>query len=214
MTVKGKTVVRELGDILAKSNADGPGQLGALGRSLDLGQRVRSLRKLQKITLEVLAKRSSVARSTLSKIENGQMSPTFEVLLKLSTGFGMELVELLRSDLTPDGGFAVTRNNDGGELAYPNYVLTPHAATLKKKRMLPFVVKVEARSLEGFKDWNRHETEDFMFVLRGRMAFYSEVFEPVILEPGQSVYFNGRMGHACVAEGDELCEALYVCTQR
>ena len=43
---------------------------------VDLGARVRELRKGRKWTLEQAAKQAGLARSTLSKIENGQMSPT------------------------------------------------------------------------------------------------------------------------------------------
>jgi transcriptional regulator with XRE-family HTH domain len=202
-------------DLVSKLYVERAGQQTTLGRTLDLPQRVRSLRRQNDITLEVLAKRASLARSTLSKIENGQMSPTFEVLLKLSAGFGIELVELLKSDSAPvpAGRFAVTQKSDGSEISYPNYVLTPHAATLKTKRMLPFVARMVAKSPSEFKKWDRHETEDFMFVLRGRMIFYSEIYEPVTLDPGDSVYFDGRMGHACISGGAEVCETVYVCTQ-
>ena len=47
---------------------------------LDLGARVRELRKSHGWTLEQAAVRAGLARSTLSKIENGQMSPTFDAV--------------------------------------------------------------------------------------------------------------------------------------
>ena len=53
---------------------------------VDLGARVRELRKGRKWTLEQAAKQAGLARSTLSKIENGQMSPTYEALKKLAVG--------------------------------------------------------------------------------------------------------------------------------
>ncbi len=43
---------------------------------LDLGQRVRDLRRARGLTLEEAAGQGGLARSTLSKIENGQTSPT------------------------------------------------------------------------------------------------------------------------------------------
>ena len=51
---------------------------------VDLGARVRELRKAQGWTLEQAAQRAGLARSTLSKIENGQMSPTYHALRKLA----------------------------------------------------------------------------------------------------------------------------------
>ena len=58
-------------------------QAGA--EALDLGLRVRDLRKAKGWTLEQAAVQAGLARSTLSKIENGQMSPTYEALKKLAT---------------------------------------------------------------------------------------------------------------------------------
>ena len=53
---------------------------------LELGARVRTLRKERNWTLEQAANKAGLARSTLSKIENGQMSPTYDALKKLATG--------------------------------------------------------------------------------------------------------------------------------
>ena len=47
-----------------------------LAEPLELGSRVRELRKARNWTLEQAAQQAGLARSTLSKIENGQMSPT------------------------------------------------------------------------------------------------------------------------------------------
>ncbi|KQU85859.1 hypothetical protein ASD12_31155 [Mesorhizobium sp. Root102] len=190
-------------------------QQKAPGKAFDLSARLRSLRKQHSITLEELARRSGLVRSTLSKMENGRMSPTFEVLLKLASGFGMELAELLKPQAfpAPTGRFAVTEGADADQIEYPNYILVPHASNLKSKRMLPFISRMTARSLEEFDDWNRHETEDFMLVLSGQMIFYSDTYEPIVLNPGDSIYFDGRMGHACISGGDTICEAVYVCTQ-
>ena len=55
---------------------------------LDLGMRVRELRKARGWTLEQAATQAGLARSTLSKIENGQMSPTYDALKKLKNACG------------------------------------------------------------------------------------------------------------------------------
>ena len=61
---------------------------------LDLGQRVRELRKAKSWTLEQAATHAGLARSTLSKIENGQMSPTYDALKKLAVGLGISVPQL------------------------------------------------------------------------------------------------------------------------
>ena len=53
---------------------------------LKLGERVRAIRRARNWTLEEAAQRAGLARSTLSKIENEQMSPTFDAVQKLARG--------------------------------------------------------------------------------------------------------------------------------
>ncbi len=50
---------------------------------LELGKRVREIRLSQNLTLEEASKLTGLARSTLSKIENEQISPTFTAVNKL-----------------------------------------------------------------------------------------------------------------------------------
>ena len=61
---------------------------------LDLGSRVRELRKARDWTLQQAANKAGLARSTLSKIENGQMSPTYDALKKLAVGLQISVPQL------------------------------------------------------------------------------------------------------------------------
>lgn len=59
-----------------------------------LGQRLRALRDARGWTLDALAERSGVGRSTISLIERGESSPTAAVLDKLATALGVALAAL------------------------------------------------------------------------------------------------------------------------
>jgi len=61
---------------------------------LNLGARVRELRKARNWTLEQAAQQAGLARSTLSKIENSQMSPTYEEFRKLAVGLEISVPQL------------------------------------------------------------------------------------------------------------------------
>jgi len=67
-----------------------------------------------------------------------------------------------------------------------------------------------ARSLEAFSKWDKHDNEDFMYVLEGIMVLYTEHYEPVTLKTGDSVYFDARMGHACIYLGKRPARALWI----
>ena len=59
-----------------------------------IAARVRELRAAQGLSLDVLARRSSVSRSMISLIERGESSPTAVVLEKLAMGLGVILASL------------------------------------------------------------------------------------------------------------------------
>ena len=79
---------------------------------MDLGLRVRDLRKAKGWTLEQAAAQAGLARSTLSKIENGQMSPTYEALKKLAQGMDMSVPQLFTppSRAQVSGRISVTKS--------------------------------------------------------------------------------------------------------
>ena len=61
---------------------------------LNLGQRLKDIRLQMGLTLEESSKRTGLARYTLSKMENGQISPTFQALQKLATGLDMPIPQI------------------------------------------------------------------------------------------------------------------------
>ncbi len=67
-------------------------------QSLDsrLAARLRALRSEHALSLDVLAARSGVSRATLSRLENGEVSPTASVLNKLCHAYGLTMSRLMR----------------------------------------------------------------------------------------------------------------------
>ena len=159
-----------------------------------------------------LATKAGFARSTLSKIENGQLSPTFEILLKLASGFDVEITELLRpAQPAPlSGRMQVERANQGTFIPDGNTSMLPLASQMKNRRFKSFIVEFTQRSLETFGPWNQHSTEDMLYVLSGVLEFHSDGYTTVNLHPGDSVHFDGSMAHACLAKGDSVCRCLFV----
>jgi transcriptional regulator with XRE-family HTH domain len=65
-----------------------------------IASRVRELRDAQGFSLDTLAERSGVSRSTISLIERGQSSPTATVLDKLATALSVTLASLFEDSAT------------------------------------------------------------------------------------------------------------------
>jgi transcriptional regulator with XRE-family HTH domain len=181
--------------------------------SVELGIRLKRLRQKNGWTLEDVSQRTGVVRSTLSKIENGQMSPTYEVLHRITSGTGIDIVELFdtRRQNAPSGRRSITRMGEGKFLRTSTYHHEVLATDLSQKKILPFKCRVTARNLTDFPEWVRHQGEEFLCVLSGRIQLWTEFYSPVILEEGDSTYFDSEMGHALISLSEVDAEVLWVC---
>ena len=177
-----------------------------------LAQRIKRYRQERNLSQAELAGRAGFARSTLSKIENGSLSPTFEILLKIAQGFGMELSVLVRAEGAAGiaGRMAVTRGTTASLVADGPTRLSPLASQLKNPRFQSYIAEFTCADLDAFGPWNSHPTEDFLYVLSGTLVFHSEGYEKLHLAPGDSLHFDGMMPHACLTLPDEPCRCLYV----
>jgi transcriptional regulator with XRE-family HTH domain len=179
---------------------------------LDLGLRVRELRTAQGWTLEQAARQAGLARSTLSKIENGQMSPTYDALKKLATGLRISVPQLFtppkREQVT--GRMALTRSGEGQAHATATYEHELLAEPLRNKAMLPYRARIRARAMEEFDGWVRHDGEEFLYVLTGVIRLYTEFYEPVEMRRGDSAYYDAAMGHNVVSVSPEDATILWV----
>jgi transcriptional regulator with XRE-family HTH domain len=180
----------------------------------DLGRRVRAARQAQELTLETASRLCGVSRSTLSKVENGLMSPTFDVLQKIVLGLKIEIGELFGSTpkASAGGRRALTRKDAGQRHAYRGYQMELLATDLAHKVMLPFRIRISAHTLDAFDDWGRHDGEEFLYVISGSVCLYSELYAPTHLSAGDSIYFDSRTGHAAVSTSEEDAEVLWMAT--
>jgi transcriptional regulator with XRE-family HTH domain len=183
-----------------------------MAEPLDLGQRVRDLRKAKGWTLDQAAGQAGLARSTLSKIENGQMSPTYDAVKKLAEGLSISVPQLFtpagRAQVS--GRMAVTKSGAGQSHATTTYEHELLAGGLTRKQMLPYRATVRARSMAEFDGWVRHEGEEFLYVLTGVVSLVTEFYEPVELRRGDSAYYDATMGHNVMSLSDEDATILWV----
>lgn len=179
---------------------------------LQLGKRVREIRLANNLTLEEASRRTGLARSTLSKIENELISPTFQAVQKLASGLNIDIPQLFvnPSDARTSGRRDITRASEGRPHPTPTYEHELLANQLTNKKMMPYKSTVRARSFEEYSGWVRHAGEEFLLILKGSVRFYTEFYEPADLNTGDSAYYDGTMGHALVSTSEEDAEVLWV----
>jgi transcriptional regulator with XRE-family HTH domain len=186
----------------------------------ELGPRIRGLRSQKSWTLEAAAQATGLARSTLSKIENGLMSPTYDALLKLAAGFAVDISELFEphtpapasSSAGGSGRRSITRAAQGQALATPVYQHLLLCNDLSNKLMTPFCSTITARAFEDFADWDRHAGEELIYVLQGKVELFTEFYQPERLGVGDCAYLDSRMGHRVISVSKNNAHVLWVST--
>lgn len=179
---------------------------------LKLAQTVRALRKADGLNLEELARRSGLSTSTLSKIENRQISPTFDTLVALASGLGVDVGTLV-SPMHAVGGTgrrSISRQGKGTTHETPVYSYTFLCTELTNKKFIPLLATIKAHSVEEFPALSAHEGEEFFYVLSGNVTLHTELYEPTDLTAGDCIYFDSALGHALIAAGEEETRVLWI----
>lgn len=185
------------------------------------GEVLRTLRTQRGWTLADVSSRTGLSVSILSKVENGRMSLSYEKMIKIATGLGIDIGVLFAAPTrttrpadpaSPVGRRSITRAGEGREIeTTTSHQLYP-AADLLNKQLVPIIAEVKARSVAEFGKLLRHAGEEYVLVLEGAIELHTEFYEPVLLNTGDSIYFDSSMAHGYVAAAPGLCRMLSVCS--
>ena len=186
------------------------------GPSIDIAKRLKQFRQERGWTLGDASKAIGLAHSTLSKIERNELSPTLATIQKIARGFDLDVVELLASTETSKGKGrrSITRKGDPAWSTTETCRNAWLANDLLQKKMLPFRTTVQSHDVSEYSEWQYHNAEIFVFVLSGRLIVHSEFYEPVVLNAGESIYYDASMGHKWTSDGDEDADVLWVYAQQ
>lgn len=183
-----------------------------------IGGLLRSLRARKGWTLKQMSQHSGIPLSTLSKVEHDRLTLTYDKLLQLSQRLQLRMSELFaEQDDTPEPAVTARRSigriEDAIRVNTPNYDYYYLCPELRRKRMIPVLTKVRAKSIEEFGELVHHSGEEYIHVLEGRVEVHTEFYDPIVLDAGQSVYIDSNMGHAYLAaKGCKEALLLGVCS--
>ncbi|HEX4736876.1 MAG TPA: XRE family transcriptional regulator [Allosphingosinicella sp.] len=183
-----------------------------------LGKLLRSLRARNGWTLKEMSDRSGIPVSTLSKVEHDRLTLTYDKLQAATQRLGIRMSDLFADSAdVPEAPVTARRSIGTTERAIqvttPNYDYHYLCPELRRKRMIPILTNIRAKTVEEFGDLVRHSGEEFIYVLKGRIEVHTDFYEPEVLEEGESIYLDSQMGHAyIVAEGCDEALVLGVCS--
>ncbi len=177
-----------------------------------VGARLKEIRRTLDRTLAEVSQATGVSISNLSKIENNQISPSFDIMKRICDGLGVTIEDFVRpgTKSVVSGRKTTTRRGEGDYFTSGQYEYRAHASELSRKGMVPLEIVVHARSVEEFDHWSQHRGEEFVYVLSGAIEVHTEHYAPFRLERGESAYFDSSMRHLYVTVSKEDAKVLSV----
>ena len=192
-----------------------------------IGRAIRQRRQNLGLSLTATAAQLGVAISTLSKLENGLVPITFQRLDAISRLLKWiwrrcsqrrhrtrrrEQRRTSMRNLAFAGALRAHRTPFLWKAACTRFNF--HGTDLLEKHVQPLVAEIHISDINQYGAYTRHPGEEFNFVLSGELEFHTDVYAPVRLKVGDSVYFDAEMGHAHTKVGNAKCTILAVLIPR
>ena len=170
---------------------------------------VRRLRAGRGLSAAALARASGVARATLAELEAGRGNPTVETLYALASVLGVTLADLLVAAAAP--AIQVVRAGEGPQVTGP--VLRARLlrqAAIERARVEVYELEIlPGRPRRA--DPHPAGVVEQLLVHTGRLGVGPEQ-DPVELDPGDFVAFDGSVAHVYEALDGEPVSATLVMT--
>ncbi|MBI1343205.1 MAG: cupin domain-containing protein [Terrimonas sp.] len=176
-----------------------------------IGERIKSLRARKNFTLDQLAGKAAVSKSLISQIENNRVVPSLPVLLALIHSLDVGVKDFFEEmeDYFSNEHVIIIRNNQGTV-----FQKEPEKG-LKYKRLLTKnilsqtidIVLIEIKPGAARKKYIKTEAFECKYVLSGTVAYQIEN-NTYNLEPGDVIFFDGRVRHRLKNSGKTEAKLL------
>lgn len=199
---------------LVRDSVRRSGAEGSKSRGIDIGARIGAIRRERKLSLQDMSGLTGVSASAISKIERNDLSPTISTVQRIALGLGLELVALLTGQeaeaASVPGRRSVTRAGRGNRHTTRTCENALLCADLKNKLVTPILTTVRARSVDDYEAWSRSDADIFVTVIEGTLVVHSSIYEPLVLETGDSLYYSAETEHAWTSSGPDDAVVLWI----
>lgn len=166
----------------------------------NVGAQIRQARKDKSLTLQDMSDRSGLSVSQLSKLETAKARLTVDLALRIAGVLGVPVASFLHGPKPEmQSRRTITRANAGLQHEGSGMKYEVLCSDFRDKHNIFWRVTVTARSFEENGGWRSHAGEEFIYVLSGSLELHTIHYDKAILEPGDSILFDGAMQHAYVA---------------
>lgn len=175
-----------------------------------IAERLRGLRDVLELTPEEVAESCQLTVEEYWGMESGEKDISVSALQKISRKYGIALDVLMFGEEPKMSSYFLTRCGTGVSVERTKaYKYQSLASGFRGRKMEPFIVTVEPKPADTPVYFNSHEGQEFNLVIEGRMLLNINGKE-LILNPGDSLYFNSAQPHGMKALDDKMVKFLAV----
>ena len=175
-----------------------------------IAERLAGLRDALEITPEEMAGVCNLTPEQYMKLESGTVDISVSVLHQISQAYGVELTTLMFGDEPKMSSYFITRKGKGIAVERTKaYKYQSLAAGFAGRKADQFMVTVHPTSDDTPIYLNSHPGQEYNMVLKGRLQLQINNKE-LILEEGDSIYFNSELPHGMKALDGEKVSFLAI----
>jgi len=197
--------LEETGNINEKEITVRGNQMGEnSSNDLDIGMKIRKLRKIRDITLEKLAEDTGMSYSYLSELENNKHSISISNLQKLAEYFDIDMIHFLEK--TERKNILIRKKERSSLVTDDGIVFQAISSEDAENMQITFVTLPPNTPKKGQRHIHKHpHGEEFITVTKGEVVVIVEE-EKYILKEGDSVIFPSEKEHVIFTrdKGGEL----------
>jgi transcriptional regulator with XRE-family HTH domain len=176
----------------------------------EVAARIKELRGILGISLKEMSSDLRLSQDKYQKYENGEDDIPASILYEISRKLGIEMSILLTGEAPRMHYFTVTRKGKGATAERrKQYRYENLAPNFINKTAEPFIVTVEPKPANAKVTTNSHPGQEFNYVLEGSLKLIIKDRE-IILEKGDSIYFDSSCEHAMVARNEKPARFLAI----
>lgn len=178
----------------------------------EIGARIRGVRDVSELSPESFAASIHIAPALLAQYEKGEVDIPVSVLHDISAAFDISMTELLTGEPAKLSIYSVVRAGKGvGIERREAYDYKSLAYNFAGRKIDPFLITVEPKPEGGPIHMTAHEGHEFHYCLEGKVKTVINKHE-IVLEPGDSIYFDSTYPHGLLALDGKPARLLVVIT--